>query len=510
MTIRTNFTNLKGNTIRLVSATEGSGAGDDTAVIIGEYISGTTDLFQAPAGTCTIDGNDTTTTENQCLDLSGTWVVAGDGSVLDATRTFNVQGGKRGVKFFSGSSVPISVAGSQIGDLYLDTSITEPNRSKLYEKMTQSNPGLATDWQERADLTGAQGFSISASATSNTGLGESNTLTISNTDSAVADVDISINSGTTGSAGAGFATYADNTLYPIGSTVIFNNTQWRALVEVPVTNTDDPVEGDDWSEISTLSQDQFVTSIDDLSDVDTTTDAPSDGDTLVWSTDKWIPGTPEGGGGLFGEFELARTPLTLTLTFTGTTFNEHRITHPSNTLPAYFNQVSGITLGVGFSFIFGWEDNAGVPLQGNGFGASANGLWIQGGTDSAITDYVDDLITNINAISTDAAGTEGTLNVGANRITIQRLCVATRGAGNSVVLTQLDDTFVADPVTTSDFSNGITEVFAQSASVIADKTYSIRSPILHLSEAYVCIEGYDATSTSLLPAADTTHWKSLT
>ena len=234
-----------------------------------------------------------------------------------------------------------------------------------------------------------------------------------------------------------------------------------------------------------------IESIDDLSDVDTTTDAPSDGDTLVWSTDKWIPGTPEGGGGLFGEFELARTPLTLTLTFTGTTFNEHRITHPSNTLPAYFNQVSGITLGVGFSFIFGWEDNAGVPLQGNGFGASANGLWIQGGTDSAITDYVDDLITNINAISTDAAGTEGTLNVGANRITIQRLCVATRGAGNSVVLTQLDDTFVADPVTTSDFSNGITEVFAQSASVIADKTYAIRSPILHLSEAYVCIEGYD-------------------
>ena len=101
MTIRTNFTNLKGNTIRLVSATEGSGAGDDTTVIIGEYISGTTDLFQAPAGTCTIDGNDTTTTENQCLDLSGTWVVAVDGSVLDATRTFNVQGGKRGVKFFS-------------------------------------------------------------------------------------------------------------------------------------------------------------------------------------------------------------------------------------------------------------------------------------------------------------------------------------------------------------------------------------------------------------------------
>ena len=296
MTIRTNFTNLKGNTIRLVSATEGSGAGDDTTVIIGEYISGTTDLFQAPAGTCTIDGNDTTTTENQCLDLSGTWVVAVDGSVLDATRTFNVQGGKRGVKFFSGSSVPVSVIGSQLGDLYLDISITEPNRSKLYEKMTQSNPGLATDWQERADLTGAQGFSISASATSNTGLGESNTLTISNTDSAVADVDISINSGTTGSAGAGFAIYADNTLYPIGSTVIFNNTQWRALVEVPVTNTDDPAEGDDWSEISTLSQDQFVTSIDDLSDVDTTTTAPVDGDTLVWTTDEWIPGTPESSG----------------------------------------------------------------------------------------------------------------------------------------------------------------------------------------------------------------------
>jgi hypothetical protein len=37
--------------------------------------------------------------------------------------------------------------------------------------------------------------------------------------------------------------------------------------------------------------------IDDLSDVDTTTSAPTDGDHLEWATDKWQPAAPSGGGG---------------------------------------------------------------------------------------------------------------------------------------------------------------------------------------------------------------------
>ena len=41
-------------------------------------------------------------------------------------------------------------------------------------------------------------------------------------------------------------------------------------------------------------------------------------------------------------------------------------------------------------------------------------------------------------------------------------------------------------------------------------TYTLGQFVLHLSEAYICILGYESSTTSGLPGADTTHWKLLT
>jgi hypothetical protein len=64
-----------------------------------------------------------------------------------------------------------------------------------------------------------------------------------------------------------------------------------------------------------------VTSIDALSDVDTTTSAPTDGQTLVWSSagSKWLPGTISGGGGgtLAARAAVAGTTASLANTATG-------------------------------------------------------------------------------------------------------------------------------------------------------------------------------------------------
>jgi hypothetical protein len=63
------------------------------------------------------------------------------------------------------------------------------------------------------------------------------------------------------------------------------------------------------------------TSIDALSDVDTTTSAPTNGQTLVWSSagSKWLPGTISGGGGgtLAARAAVAATTASLANTATG-------------------------------------------------------------------------------------------------------------------------------------------------------------------------------------------------
>jgi len=64
-----------------------------------------------------------------------------------------------------------------------------------------------------------------------------------------------------------------------------------------------------------------ATSIDALSDVDTTTSAPTNGQTLVWSSSgsKWLPGTISGGGGgtLAARAAVAATTASLANTATG-------------------------------------------------------------------------------------------------------------------------------------------------------------------------------------------------
>ena len=235
--------------------------------------------------------------------------------------------------------------------------------------------------------------------------------------------------------------------------------------------------------------------------------------------DHWDLYSPLSTGATLYAAETVRTPATLTLTFTGTTFANNRIAFPSSNLANYFTQVSGITLNPTFSFLFGWEAPSGIT-QGEGFGATAASLWIQGGTDTAITDYVDGMISVINSISTDAAGTEGTLNVAANRIVLQRLCVATRGVGNSVVLTLLDDTRTATH-TVADFTSGITEAFVNSTVStlpIAGQVFLTGAHIYYPAtglniEEYSQLSGATVTTTASaaeLPETLTATWKKLT
>jgi hypothetical protein len=75
------------------------------------------------------------------------------------------------------------------------------------------------------------------------------------------------------------------------------------------------------SGLPTIPAAYSATSIDALSDVDTTTSAPTDGQTLVWSSagGKWLPGTISGGGGgtLAARAAVAATTASLANSATG-------------------------------------------------------------------------------------------------------------------------------------------------------------------------------------------------
>jgi hypothetical protein len=75
------------------------------------------------------------------------------------------------------------------------------------------------------------------------------------------------------------------------------------------------------SGLPTIPAAYSATSIDALSDVDTTTSAPTNGQTLVWSSSggKWLPGTISGGGGgtLAARAAVAATTASLANTATG-------------------------------------------------------------------------------------------------------------------------------------------------------------------------------------------------
>lgn len=56
-------------------------------------------------------------------------------------------------------------------------------------------------------------------------------------------------------------------------------------------------DGTVWAELATGGGGGGATAIDDLTDVDTTTTAPSVGDVLEWDGSNWVPAAPSGGGG---------------------------------------------------------------------------------------------------------------------------------------------------------------------------------------------------------------------
>lgn len=63
-------------------------------------------------------------------------------------------------------------------------------------------------------------------------------------------------------------------------------------------------DGTEWVNIPFPAPDLSNSSLDDLSDVDTTTDAPGAYDALVWNGNAWVPGTPAGGGTDIGDSSI--------------------------------------------------------------------------------------------------------------------------------------------------------------------------------------------------------------
>ena len=107
MAITTNFTNLKGNTIKVVSTTPGAAAGDDTVVVLGEFLPDGTEISLVPSGTCEFTGQvDQTIAELHCGDLGGTWTVADPAGTIQNTRAVVVQGGIRGVRLLLRTPTP--------------------------------------------------------------------------------------------------------------------------------------------------------------------------------------------------------------------------------------------------------------------------------------------------------------------------------------------------------------------------------------------------------------------
>lgn len=68
---------------------------------------------------------------------------------------------------------------------------------------------------------------------------------------------------------------------------------------------------------------------DDLTDVDTTTAAPSTGDHLEWDGTNWIPATPSGGGGAFGTEAQFEQSLGIASTTSTTYIEKLKLTTPS-------------------------------------------------------------------------------------------------------------------------------------------------------------------------------------
>ena len=469
MAIFTDFTGLKGNTIRVIpnGVTAGTNPGDDTTITLGEYLRDGLLEVTAPAGTCQITGEaDQNTSENNCGDLNGTWT-AGTGTV-HATRTVLVQGGKRGTEVTTGDGAPDDTNGVQ-GDIYLDT-----GTDQIYVKDSDSAWGAAD-----SDFTGTRGASI-ANVT-----GTSTAVQFVDSDG----VDVGSALDLKGDAGSGFNAYdtTGNTTYAIGDTVISNNaddtpvpTHWRALTgSTDVT----PVEGVNWSELITKSQDSGGTTR--FPTTDATTDVAGYVTVTLDDNPTPIPGGFPG--------------LRLNLSSDGTTYNKFNSTTPiARVRPLLlFTTASGLDItSSGFQSL----TNDDTRYQFFRFDNSAGLTAAEIATDIAaeITAGQDCSLAN-NLV--DNNGETWNLDVTANGDMIELR--ATGGDNLSSEFLEVNGVIGwvgsnVDPVATGDFLE-----------VTADNPFNIGDFVVDNSIVYVCKEAYTTATTDSRPVGDATHWKDI-
>ena len=304
-----------GNSLRVISTIPGAAAGDDTVVVLGEFL---------PDGT----------------EVSNT--------------TVTVQGGVRGVSLHSGTPTPVNaletdgtigeavntVPNSLVGDLFLET-----DEDRLYERVADSTEQDVSDaaaevptrvivegetWSFLSDFTGEKG--------------DAATIAVGTVATVAADADATVsNSGTTSDAVLNFnipqgadgtdadiinfvfqdaatapASPADSAGVPVG---------WVDTAPATVTNTLYTVQGTqtegigdfNWGTVIKLSGDDgdiSASSIDALSDVDTTTIDPVDGDILTFDGSNWVSQTPTTAPSAIPLFQTGNVPANSVFAFT--------------------------------------------------------------------------------------------------------------------------------------------------------------------------------------------------
>ena len=438
MAITTNFTNLKGNSIEVVSTTTGTNPGDDTIIFLGEFLP-----------------NGTEVTPNVRTEVT-------------------VQGGRAGTVTTASLLAPVDADGAD-GDIHIKTDTDD-----LYVKVSGT-------WGTPTDLTGATG--APGAGYSNVSLDSSSQLVFTGT-GGNADVTTGSLKGDKGNAGSGFNAYdtTGNTTYNIGDTVISNNaddtptpTQWRALTESLGTV---PIEGDDWSELITRSQDVAGGT---TTFPITTVDTAAVGYVTVTLTDN-----PDPIPGGFPGFRLL-------LSSDGTAYNKFNSDTPTgvNRSNLLFTTASGLDItNSGFQGIDGGAQQYRFFRFDNSAGLTAAEI----ATDTAaeITAGQDCSLAN-NLV--DNNGETWNLDVTANGDMIELR--ATGGDNLSATFEGVNGGngwtgSTVDPVVIGDFIE-----------VTADNPFNIGDFVVDNSIVYVCKESYTTATTDSRPVGDATHWKDI-
>ena len=438
MAITTNFTNLKGNAIGVISTTVGVNPGDDTIIILGAVL---------PDGT-EVTPNDRT--------------------------TVTVQGGRAGTVTTASTLVPIDADGTD-GDIHIKTDTDD-----LYVKASGS-------WGTPTDLTGATGDT--GLGYSNVELNSDNTITFTGSEGN-SDITTGSVKGDKGDAGSGFNSWTTGTDYAQGDTVVSGDTQWRALRIIDDTddggvarNTITPVEGDNWSELITRSQ--------DLTGGATTfpiTTADTDTAGYVTVTLDENP-TPIPGG-----FPGIR----LTLSSDGALYNKFNSTTPIERVRSLllFTTASGLDIETsGFQSLVNDDTRYQFFRFDDSVGLSAAEI----ATDLAaeITAGQDCSLANSTENNGETWNLEGTANGDAIELR------ATSGDNLSAEFLGVNGDIGwvgsnVDPVVVGDFL----EVTAGNDFIIGD--FVVDNDIV-----YVCREAYTTTITDNRPVGDATHWKDI-